>query len=86
MKVSVSLPDDDLAFIDEYVHRTGAPSRSSALHEAVTLLRLSEIEDAYANAWEEWREAGDDDLWEATSGDGLAGTGPASDGPADAPR
>jgi Arc/MetJ-type ribon-helix-helix transcriptional regulator len=69
VKVSVSLPDEDLAYLDEYVQRTGAPSRSSALHHAVTLLRMSEIEDAYASAWDEWQEG---ELWDATSGDGLA--------------
>jgi Arc/MetJ-type ribon-helix-helix transcriptional regulator len=72
MKVSVSLPDDDLAYLDEYVRRTGAPSRSSALHHAVTLLRMSEIEDAYASAWDEWQEADDRELWDVTSGDGSA--------------
>lgn len=72
MKVSVSLPDEDLAYIDEYVRRTGAPSRSSVLHQAVTLLRMSEIEDAYAAAWDEWRQTEDSQLWDATSGDGLA--------------
>ena len=72
MKVSVSLPDEDLAYLDEYVRRTGAPSRSSALHQAVTLLRMSEIEDAYASAWDEWQQTEDRELWESTSGDGLA--------------
>jgi Arc/MetJ-type ribon-helix-helix transcriptional regulator len=71
VKVSVSLPEEDLAYIDEYVRRTGAPSRSSALHQAVTLLRMSEIEGAYASAWEEWQQSEDSELWDATSGDGL---------------
>jgi antitoxin MazE9 len=72
MKISVSLPDEDLSYLDEYVRRTGSPSRSSALHQAVMLLRMSEIEDAYASAWDEWRQTEDRDVWEATSGDGLA--------------
>jgi Arc/MetJ-type ribon-helix-helix transcriptional regulator len=71
MKVSVSLPEEDLAYIDEYVRRTGAPSRSSALHQAVTLLRMSEIESAYASAWDEWQQTEDRELWDTTSGDGL---------------
>ena len=71
VKVSVSLPDEDLAYIDEYVRRTGAPSRSSALHQAVTLLRLSEIEGAYASAWDEWQQSDDREMWESTSSDGL---------------
>jgi len=72
MKISVSLPEEDLAYIDEYVRRSGAPSRSSVLHQAVALLRMSEIEDAYASAWDEWQQTEDRELWESASADGLA--------------
>jgi antitoxin MazE9 len=54
------------------VQRTGTPSRSSALHQAVTLLRMSEIESAYISAWDEWQETDDKALWESASDDGLA--------------
>jgi Arc/MetJ-type ribon-helix-helix transcriptional regulator len=72
MKVSVSLPEDVVAYIDEYAHRTGAPSRSSVLHRAVALLRLSELEQAYGSAWDEWDETEDAQMWDRASGDGLA--------------
>jgi len=72
MKISVSLPEEDLAYIDEYVRRSGAPSRSSVLHQAVALLRMSEIEDAYASAWDEWQQTEDRELWDSASVDGLA--------------
>jgi Arc/MetJ-type ribon-helix-helix transcriptional regulator len=72
MKVSVSLPEEDVAYIDEYARRVGAPSRSSVLHQAVALLRMSELESAYAAAFQEWQESGDRSLWENTSSDGLA--------------
>jgi Arc/MetJ-type ribon-helix-helix transcriptional regulator len=72
MKVSVSLPDEDVAYIDEYVHRTGAPSRSAALHRAVTLLRLSELEEAYGSAFDEWDDSDEGHLWDRTAHDGLA--------------
>jgi len=72
MKISVSLPEEDLAYIDEYVRRSGAPSRSSVLHQAVALLRMSEIEDAYASAWDEWQQTEDRELWDSASADGLA--------------
>ena len=78
MKVSVSLTDEDIAYIDEYARRTGAPSRSSVLHKAVSVLRLSEIEDAYASAWDEWRQA-DGDVWEVTADDGLWHAAPVRD-------
>ena len=72
MKVSVSLPDEDVAYIDEFARRTGPTSRSAVLHRAVNLLRLSELEDAYGAAWKEWNEAEDSDLWDRAAGDGLA--------------
>jgi hypothetical protein len=72
VKVSVSLPEEDIAYIDEYAHRVGAQSRSSVLHQAVALLRLSELETAYAEAFDEWSEAADGEAWETTVADGLA--------------
>lgn len=71
MKVSVSLPDDDLAFLDQYVRKSGLESRSAALQKAVRMLRTSELRQAYAAAWEEFDPAGDAALWETTIGDGL---------------
>jgi Arc/MetJ-type ribon-helix-helix transcriptional regulator len=72
VKVSVSLPEEDVAYIDEYAQRVGAQSRSSVLHEAVALLRMSELETAYATAFQEWQESDDHDLWDNTVSDGLA--------------
>lgn len=71
MKVSVSLPEDDLAFVDDYASRTGAPSRSSVLHRAISLLRMAELEEAYEEAWREWEDSADAQDWEATTGDGI---------------
>lgn len=72
MKVSVSLPDEDVAYIDEYAHRTGSASRSAVVHRAVTLLRMSELEDAYGAAFDEWDQDEGADLWDRATGDGLA--------------
>jgi Arc/MetJ-type ribon-helix-helix transcriptional regulator len=72
MKVSVSLPEEDVVYIDEYAQRVGAPSRSSVLHQAVALLRMSELEDAYAGAFQEWHESEDRELWDRAVSDGLA--------------
>jgi hypothetical protein len=44
------------------------------LHEAVELLRASQLADAYAAAWDEWAADEDTQLWESTVGDGLTGT------------
>jgi antitoxin MazE9 len=72
MKVGVSIPDEDVAFIDDYAQRTGAKSRSAVLHQAVALLRSVDLEDAYSAAWQEWDRGEDTALWEATSADGIA--------------
>jgi Arc/MetJ-type ribon-helix-helix transcriptional regulator len=69
MKLSVSLPDEDVAFLDDYAQRHG-DSRSAVLHRAVRLLRERGLGAAYAAAWEEW-EATDEASWDAASADGL---------------
>jgi Arc/MetJ-type ribon-helix-helix transcriptional regulator len=71
VKISVSLPDDDLAFVDEYAARTGAGSRSSVIHQAIGLLRLSELEESYAETWREWDASEDARLWRAIVADGI---------------
>jgi Arc/MetJ-type ribon-helix-helix transcriptional regulator len=75
MKVSVSLPDEDIEFLDEYVRNVGAPSRSAVIQRAVRLLRATELGPAYAQAWDEWERSGDSEVWESVSGDGLDGSG-----------
>ena len=72
MKVSVSLPDEDVEFLDEYATTHGYQSRSAVVHKAVRLLRASELGDDYADAWQEWSDSGDAEIWEAVAGDGLA--------------
>jgi Arc/MetJ-type ribon-helix-helix transcriptional regulator len=72
MKISVSLPDDDVGFVDEYMARTGSTSRSAAIHDAIALLRNASLEDAYLVAWQEWESDGEAEAWEITVGDGVA--------------
>lgn len=71
MKVSVSLPDEDVEYLDTYVSRQGLGSRSAALHKAVRLLRASELGAAYEAAWDEWAASDDADLWSSVTGDGM---------------
>jgi Arc/MetJ-type ribon-helix-helix transcriptional regulator len=71
MKVSVSLPDDDVEFLDSYAHAQKMGSRSAALHKAVGLLRTSQLAAAYEDAWDSWTESGDAGAWEAAADDGL---------------
>jgi Arc/MetJ-type ribon-helix-helix transcriptional regulator len=72
VKLSVSLPDEDVAYLDEYARAQRLESRSAALHKAVRLLRASELGSAYEDAWTEWAESDDDQLWDAVVDDGLA--------------
>jgi len=73
MKVSVSLPEDDVEFLDSYAHAQGIVSRSAVLHKAVGLLRASELADAYEEAWDSWEASDDASAWEAVAADGLGG-------------
>lgn len=72
MKMSVSLPDEDVEFLDRYSREHRIGSRSAALARAVKLLRASQLGPAYAAAWHEWDESGEADVWDSTTADGLA--------------
>jgi Arc/MetJ-type ribon-helix-helix transcriptional regulator len=71
MKVSVSIPEADLKFLDRYAEDAGLDSRSAVVQRAIRMLRTSELGEAYAAAWEEWAASEDAQLWETTVGDGL---------------
>jgi Arc/MetJ-type ribon-helix-helix transcriptional regulator len=71
VKLSVSLPDADVAFLDTYAERKGNLSRSAVLQRAVRLLRTAELGPAYAEAWAEWEESGEAAVWDVTVGDGI---------------
>src|ERR1022692_786818 len=71
MKVSVSLPEDDVEFLDSYAHTQGIESRSAVLHKAVGLLRATQLGHAYEEAWASWASSGDAEAWEAVAADGL---------------
>ncbi|MFC6081423.1 ribbon-helix-helix domain-containing protein [Sphaerisporangium aureirubrum] len=72
MKLSVSLPEEDVDFLDGAVARGDAPSRSAALHVAIELLRSASLEDDYAASFADWESGGDAAMWKATTADGLA--------------
>ncbi|CRK56307.1 Programmed cell death antitoxin YdcD [Alloactinosynnema sp. L-07] len=69
MKLSVSLPEDDVRFIDEYSARAEVASRSSVIQLAIARLRESELQDEYAAAFAEWDAAEDAALWDVTAAD-----------------
>jgi len=67
----MSLPDEDVEYLDSYADRQGLESRSAALRKAVRLLRASELGAAYEAAWDEWASGEDADLWSKVSADGV---------------
>jgi Arc/MetJ-type ribon-helix-helix transcriptional regulator len=71
MKVSVSLPDDDVEFLDSYARAQGAQSRSAVLHKAVGLLRSAQLANAYEEAWDSWASSDEARAWETAVADGL---------------
>ena len=71
MKLSVSLSDEDVEYLDAYTRAQGLGSRSAALQKAVRLLRASELGTAYEDAWTEWAEGEDSELWDTATADGV---------------
>ena len=70
MKLSVSLPEADLSFLDEYARHESLASRSAAVRAAITALQEAYLGDLYEAAWD---EAADDlPAWDATLKDGLS--------------
>lgn len=72
MKLSISLPDEDVEFLDAYADEQGFASRSAVLHKAVRLLRGAQLGAAYEDAFVEWNQTGEAEAWESTVRDGLA--------------
>ena len=72
MKVSVSLPDEDIEFLDDYAASNGMASRSAAVHKAIRLLRSAGLGAAYEQAWAEWATEDDSADWETVVSDGVA--------------
>ena len=69
MKMSVSLPESDVVFLDDYVKRQALPSRSAGVQVALANLRVMSLGDMYEAAWDEW--AAEQPAWDATIKDGL---------------
>lgn len=71
MKLSVSLPDDDVAFLDEFAERAGMESRSAVVQQAIAMLKAAELAQDYAKAFAEWSESDDSAAWDTSVGDGI---------------
>lgn len=67
MKLSVSLPDRDVDFLDALVLEGSTESRSAGLHLAVRTLQAARLGSAYEAAWREWHESGEAAAWDRAS-------------------
>ncbi|MCY3621386.1 MAG: ribbon-helix-helix domain-containing protein [Gammaproteobacteria bacterium] len=70
MKLSISLPTEEIAFMDGYARSQGIKSRSGVIKAALRNLRTSELSDSYASAWRDFDEE-EDRVWDRSSSDGL---------------
>jgi hypothetical protein len=66
MKLSVSVPSEDIAFLDAYAADHQLGSRSAAMHHAIRALRVSALPGSYAAAWSDWLSDGEADVWDVT--------------------
>lgn len=57
--------------LDAYVARAGLPSRSAGVQRALQMLRHPTLEKDYEQAWEEWSDSAESEVWESQIGDGI---------------
>ena len=72
VKLSLSIPEDDVRFIDGKARDGTYPSRSAVVVAAIRTMRHAELTDSYVAAFDEWASGGEAGLWEAAVGDGLS--------------
>jgi len=66
MKISMNLPEEEVAFVDRQVRAGHYRSRSAAMSAALKLWRKSELESGYVEAFENI-----DPIWDHSIADGL---------------
>ncbi len=71
MKVSISLSDEDIDFVDKQTQAGTFKSRSAAVQAAIRLLRDRQYVDSYAAAWDEWDASREAVVWDAAAADGI---------------
>jgi len=71
VNTSISLPRDDVRFLDEDAEAHGYASRSAVVRSAVRILRSSKLGDAYADAWKQREAPGAASLWSFSMSVGL---------------
>ena len=72
MKLSISLPKEEVEFLDAYARSQDIKTRSGVIKTALHLLRTTALVDDYAAAWTEWKDDDDSYAWDLSSGDGVS--------------
>lgn len=67
MRVSASLPAEDVEFLDSFRRANGFRSRSSVLHLAIYMLQGAQLTSSYEAAWAEWQDTPESVEWAAAS-------------------
>jgi Arc/MetJ-type ribon-helix-helix transcriptional regulator len=70
-KLSVSVNSQLAQFIKLYQEAHSVPTKSEVVERALELLQKNELRQQYAEAYKEWAESGEAELWDVTAGDGL---------------
>ncbi len=71
-KLSVSVDSRLARFIDTYQTDHDVSTKSKVVEQALELLQNQELQRQYAEAYQEWEESGEAEVWEVTVGDGLS--------------
>jgi hypothetical protein len=71
MRLNLTLDNEWLKFIAKYQAENQLQSKSEVIKLALELLKQQDLQDQYKLAYEEWRDSGEEAIWEAVVGDGL---------------
>ena len=71
MKLSISLPDEDVEFLDVFADRAGMHSRSAVVQQAIGMLKAADLADDYERAFDEWHDTGEGAVWDTALGDEI---------------
>ncbi len=63
MKISESLPEGDVEFLDASARSHGIGPISAAVPSGVRLLRAPELSPANEATWREWADGGEEHVW-----------------------
>ena len=70
MKLSISLREEEVRFLDDCARTGDFKSRSAVVRAALHLLGTKELARDYASAWDEWDGSDDADAWDRSTTDG----------------